>query len=237
MPLQTSRFMEELAKQLPDDALYLRRGADLLAAADALHAARQTGALFPDARRIAGRGYPRRDGLKLAHPDKTVIGFTGDGGSMYTIQALWTAARHNIGAKFVICNNASYMLLKLNIMQYWREQGLPPGKFPDSFDLTGPMVDFVKIAESMGVPGARVERPEQVEPAIQRMLAHDGPFLSGYGGRQRACLTPAAANRQQGNVNYSRQSFLRPPGCFVGGKRCRRLDRQSIPSRCHIGWV
>jgi thiamine pyrophosphate-dependent acetolactate synthase large subunit-like protein len=39
------------------------------------------------------------------------------------------------------------------------------------------MVDFVKIAESMGVPGARVERPEQAAPAIQQMLAHDGPFL------------------------------------------------------------
>jgi benzoylformate decarboxylase len=105
-----------------------------------------------------------------------VIGFTGDGGSMYTIQALWTASRHNIGAKFVICNNASYMLLKLNIQQYWREQGLPQGKFPGSFDLT-PMVDFVKIAESMGVPGARVERPEQAAAAIRQMLATDGPFL------------------------------------------------------------
>ena len=66
---------------------------------------------------------------------------------------------------------------KLNIMQYWREQGLTPGAFPDSFDLTNPMVDFVKIAEAMGVPGARVERPEQVEPAIRRMLETDGPFL------------------------------------------------------------
>jgi thiamine pyrophosphate-dependent acetolactate synthase large subunit-like protein len=37
--------------------------------------------------------------MKLAHPDKTVVGFTGDGGSMYTIQALWTAAHHKVGAK------------------------------------------------------------------------------------------------------------------------------------------
>ncbi len=39
------------------------------------------------------------------------------------------------------------------------------------------MVDFVKIAESMGVPGARVETPDQVAPAIRQMLATDGPFL------------------------------------------------------------
>ena len=40
-----------------------------------------------------------------------MIGFSGDGGAMYTIQAMWTAARHDIGAKFVVCNNRSYQLL------------------------------------------------------------------------------------------------------------------------------
>ena len=117
MPLQTSRFMEELATgQLPDDAYIFD---EALTSSPPL-----TRYMPPDqnrgtsSRRAADRWawvFPARWAIKLAHPDKTVIGFTGDGGSMYTIQALWTAARHNIGAKFVICNNASYMLLKLNI--------------------------------------------------------------------------------------------------------------------------
>jgi hypothetical protein len=82
-----------------------------------------------------------------------VIGFTGDGGSMYTIQALWTAARYHIGAKFVICNNQSYMLLKENILQYWRDQvGAPVHKFPTSFDLDNPVVDFAALSRSMIVP-------------------------------------------------------------------------------------
>jgi benzoylformate decarboxylase len=107
-----------------------------------------------------------------------VIGFTGDGGSMYTIQALWTAAHHNIGAKFVICNNQSYMLLKLNLLQYWDEQvGVPAHEFPRSFDLDQPGIDFAALSRSMGVPGVRVERPEQIEGAVRQMLAHDGPFL------------------------------------------------------------
>src|SRR5205085_5821846 len=89
-----------------------------------------------------GVGIPGAIGLKLAHPDRTVVGFTGDGGSMYTIQALWTAAHHNIGAKFVICNNHSYKLLKLNIQQYWRERGIPEHDFPHSFDLAQPDIDF-----------------------------------------------------------------------------------------------
>jgi benzoylformate decarboxylase len=177
MPLQASRFMEELAKQLHGDTIIFDEALTLSPPLTRYIPPVRTDSFFQTRGGSLGVGIPGALGVKLAHPDKTVIGFTGDGGSMYTIQALWTAAHHNIGAKFVICNNASYMLLKLNIMQYWREQGLPPGKFPASFDLAGPVVDFVKIAEAMGVPGARVERPEQAAPAIRQMLAHDGPFL------------------------------------------------------------
>jgi thiamine pyrophosphate-dependent acetolactate synthase large subunit-like protein len=177
VPLQTSRFMEELGKQLPDDAIIFDEALTSSPPLTRYIPPVKPNTFFQTRGGSLGVGIPGALGIKLAHPDKTVIGFTGDGGSMYTIQALWSAAHHNIGAKFVICNNASYMLLKLNILQYWRSQGLQPGRFPASFDLTGPMVDFVKIAESMGVPGARVERPEQAAPAIRQMLATDGPFL------------------------------------------------------------
>jgi len=177
VPLHMSRFAEELAHYLPDDAIIFDEALTSSPALTRYIPPVKPDTFFQTRGGSLGVGIPGALGIKLAHPDKTVIGFTGDGGSMYTIQALWTAAHHNIGAKFVICNNSSYMLLKLNIQQYWQEQGLPPGKFPASFDLTGPVVDFVKIAESMSVPGARVERPEQVGPAIRQMLDHDGPFL------------------------------------------------------------
>ena len=113
----------------------------------------------------------------MANPDKTVVGFTGDGGSMYTIQALWTAAHHKIGAKFVVCNNHSYKLLKLNVQQYWRDNRLPERDFPNPFDIKDPDLDFVGLAKAMGVPGAKVERPEQIGPAIDQMLSTEGPFL------------------------------------------------------------
>ena len=123
-------------------------------------------------------GFPGALGLKLLHPDKTVVGFSGDGGSMYTIQALWTAAHHKIGAKFIVCNNQNYMLLKLNILRYWQEQvNLPEREFPAAFALKDPVIDFAALAQSMGVPSMRVQTPEQVGPAIQQMLATDGPFL------------------------------------------------------------
>jgi len=124
-----------------------------------------------------GVGIPGAIGVKLARPEAEVVGFTGDGGSMYTIQALWTAARYDIGAKFVICNNHRYELLDLNIEQYWRERGVESHPHPDGFDLGRPDIGFAELARSLGVESVRVEKPEEVPAAVRRMLAHDGPFL------------------------------------------------------------
>lgn len=124
-----------------------------------------------------GTGFPGAIGAKIAYPDRCVVGFSGDGGSMYTIQCLWTAARHNVGAKFVVCQNRSYKLLQANISKFWAERGIEGREFPLPFDLSKPEICFNEIAHSFGVAGERVIRPDQVKDAIARMLAHDGPYL------------------------------------------------------------
>jgi benzoylformate decarboxylase len=124
-----------------------------------------------------GVGIPGAIGAKLARPGSHVVGFTGDGGSMYTFQALWTAARYGVAAKFVVCNNQRYRLLDLNIEQYWGERGVPSHDHPGSFDLTGPEIDFSALARSLGVAAVRVREPADVEPAVRQMLQHPGPFL------------------------------------------------------------
>lgn len=178
VPLQAARFMEELGATLPEDAIIFDEALTSSPALTRYLLPRKPGHFFQTRGGSLGVGIPGALGLKLLHPDKTVIGFTGDGGSMYTIQALWTAAHHHIGAKLVICNNQNYMLLKLNILQYWRDQvKLPEREFPAPFELKDPVIDFAGLAQALGVPGVRVEKPEQVGPAIQLMLATDGPFL------------------------------------------------------------
>ncbi|MFE4638449.1 thiamine pyrophosphate-binding protein [Streptomyces sp. NPDC056773] len=124
-----------------------------------------------------GVGFPGAVGVKLARPERLVVGFAGDGGSMYTYQALWTAARHGIEAKFVVCNNRKYRLLDDNIAQYWREREIPEHGFPGSFDLSHPEIDFAALARSLGAGGMRVEKPDEAVAAVGRMLAHPGPFL------------------------------------------------------------
>ena len=124
-----------------------------------------------------GVGLPGAVGAKLARPDREVIGFAGDGGSMYTYQALWTAVRHGVDAKFVVCNNRKYRLLDDNIDQYWRERGIPAHNFPNSFDLSTPEIDFAGLARALGAQGVRVEKPGEAAAAADQLLDHRGPFL------------------------------------------------------------
>jgi benzoylformate decarboxylase len=173
-------FAAELAAQLD------RSGEDLVLFDEALTASpglvkylppRTPGDYFLTRGGSLGIGIPGAIGAKLARPDAQVVGFTGDGGSMYTFQALWTAARDGVAAKFVVCNNHRYELLDLNIEQYWRERGIDRHDFPGGFDLSRPEIGFVEIARGLGVDGTRVEKPGQVADAVRRMLTHDGPFL------------------------------------------------------------
>ncbi|WP_129671912.1 thiamine pyrophosphate-binding protein [Candidatus Chloroploca sp. Khr17] len=177
-PLKMSRFMEELVAQLPsEDVIIVDEALTSSPALVRYWPPQRTGAYFLTRGGSLGIGFPGAIGAKLANPTKTVLGFSGDGGSMYTIQSLWSAARHNLDVKFIVCNNSSYRLLQLNIDQYWKDQGLPKRDYPLSFDLSSPPLGFVDIARGMGVAGVRVEQPEEVAGAIKQMLEHPGPFL------------------------------------------------------------
>jgi benzoylformate decarboxylase len=116
-------------------------------------------------------------GLKAANPDRPVFAFSGDGAAMYVVQAFWSAARHNLDIKFIICSNRSYRLLQLNIREFWKEKGVEERPFPAAFDLSEPPLRFVEMARGMGMEGRRIERPEEIVPAIEAALAHDGPFI------------------------------------------------------------
>lgn len=177
VPMKMSRFMEELAAQLQGEVVVFDEGLTNSPAVSRYLAPSHTGQYFLTRGGSLGVGFPGGIGVKVANPDKTVLAFSGDGGSMYTIQALWTAARHNIGVKFIVCNNGSYRLLQLNIDQFWREQNIEPHDYPLPFDLSQPPLKFAEMAEAMSVPAVRVEKPWDIAAAVKRALATPGPFL------------------------------------------------------------
>jgi benzoylformate decarboxylase len=177
VPLHMSAFAEQLARQIPEDAIIYDEAITYSAALTRYLTPAVPGSFFQTPGGTLGIAFPGAVGVKLAHPHRTVIGFGGDGGALYTYQALWTAAHYRIGAKFVVCNNRSYRLLKSNLVVYWRERNLNPPDFPASFDIHDPAVDYVSLARGLGVAGVQVSRPEEMAPAIRAMLDHDGPFL------------------------------------------------------------
>ncbi|GAB2784649.1 thiamine pyrophosphate-binding protein [Rhabdobacter roseus] len=175
--LHMAQFAKVLAEHLPADAIVFDEALTSSPAITRYIPPKLPGHYFVTRGGSLGVGFPGAIGAKLANPDKTVIGFSGDGGSMYTIQALWSAVRHDTGAKFVVCNNGSYKLLQLNIDVYWKEREIPVHDHPLSFDLSYPAIRFDLLAQSLGVEAVRVEKEEEIAPAIERMLADDKPFL------------------------------------------------------------
>jgi benzoylformate decarboxylase len=122
-----------------------------------------------------GLGLPEAVGVKLAMPDRQVICAVGDGSALYSIQALWTAARYKLAVVFVVFNNASYMILKGGLVAM-RGASAERGKFV-GMDITEPEVDFIQLARSMGVQARSVSRPSELESALDWALAERGPTL------------------------------------------------------------
>jgi benzoylformate decarboxylase len=168
--------LRELARQVPDDVVIFDEALTASPRLTRHLPPSRPGNYFLTRGGSLGVGLPGAVGIKLARPGQTVIAFVGDGGSMYTIQALWSASRYHVGAKVVICNNGRYELLAENLAEYWRERGIPAHDFPDSFSLM-PEIGFVELARGLGADGRRVEKPEDAGEAVRQMLEHDGPFL------------------------------------------------------------
>jgi benzoylformate decarboxylase len=171
-------FLGELAGRLPDDVMVFDEALTASPLISHFLPPRLPGHSFLTRGGSLGVGFPGAIGMKIAHPGKTVLGFSGDGGSMYTIQSMWTAARHDIGAKFIVCNNRKYELLNDNIDEYWRERRVTPHQHPKAFDIGFPETDFVGLARSLGVPGCRLDKTEDAAETVERMFASPGPFLA-----------------------------------------------------------
>lgn len=170
-------FVGALAAALPDDYIVFDESLTMSPVLLRHIPARVPGDHFMTRGGSLGVGFPGAIGAKLARPDATVVGISGDGGSMYTIQSLWTAHRYGIAAKFVVVNNGRYQLLVDNLAQYRGTQGMFQDRpVPASFSLD-PAVDFVAVARGMHVPGVRLHDPVDAPRVVREMLDAEGPFL------------------------------------------------------------
>jgi len=174
VPIAVTRLMEEIAAALPPDAAIFDESVTSGGALQR-YLRLEPGGYFRARGGGLGPGMPGAVGLQLAYPERPVVGVVADGSAMYTISALWTAAHHNVPVTWVICNNSSYRILKLNLQDYLGEAGATR-RFMHT-DLVDPPLCYDRIAESMGVRGSRVERPEDLQDALREAMAFPGPSL------------------------------------------------------------
>ena len=176
-PMSAARLMAELDASLPKNVVVaseaITASPDMLKTltfetADDLLMSRGGG---------IGQGLPSAIGVKLAHPDRPVLCISGDGSACYTLQALWTAAHHRIPVVFLILNNGSYRILKLNMDRYRRDAGIAADRPYPHMDLGDPAIDFVRIAGGYGVKGTKVSEPEKVAAAVRTAFDANEPWL------------------------------------------------------------
>ena len=113
-----------------------------------------------------GFGFPAALGAQMAHPDKLVIAFVGDGGFQMTAQELATAVQYKANTKIVIMNN-NY----LGMVRQWQELFYDRAYSHVNMEW---LPDFVKLAEAYGATGLRATRPDQLRATLQRGLATPG---------------------------------------------------------------
>ena len=177
-PMPVDRMMYELARSLPDNAIIAdeaitSRGSLLQAVEPS-----EPGSYYAIRGGALGWAMPGALGIKLANPDRPVVAVVGDGASMYTVQALWTAARYNIPVTYAICNNRSYRILKVNMDVYLR--GMLEDNQRDSeyvgMDFATPL-PLAELAAAMGVAGQNVENPADLRPALETAIASGKPSV------------------------------------------------------------
>jgi benzoylformate decarboxylase len=174
-PLPAAVLMQTIANTVPTDTVIvdesITSGAtlrDFLArnTADSFYGMRGGG---------LGWGLPATIGVKLAKPDRPVLGIIGDGSALYVNQALWTAAHYRIPVAWLICNNAQYMILKRRLHAYGGAAAKSETYI--GLDMMDPEVDFLALARAMGVHGVRADTAETVSKALREALSRQGPTL------------------------------------------------------------
>src|SRR5882724_8082574 len=175
VPISPLTLMHEVAKVTPADAVIVDEAISSSQGIRHFFRCADAKSFFGLRGGGIGWGLPAALGVKLALPDRPVVALVGDGSSMYTNQALWTAARESLAVVYVIFNNTSYRILKQ------RTKALKGFSAEDdryvAMDLDRPLIDFIGLARSLGVAGTRVEKSSDIGPAVSRALASGGPHL------------------------------------------------------------
>ncbi len=164
-PIPAEFLLHSLASAMPEDAVLVEEAPSHRPAMQKFMPMRGADSFYTMASGGLGHSLPAAVGIALARPSVRTVCLIGDGSAMYSIQALWTAARRQLPLTVVVINNEGYGAMRAfsQVMQVRNVPGL---------DMPG--LDFAKIAEGMGCMTLRVTKSSELAGALKRGLAHQG---------------------------------------------------------------
>ncbi len=122
-----------------------------------------------------GQGLPVAVGAAVGAPGRRVVALESDGSALYTLQSWWTMARESLDVTTILLNNGSYAVLNMELDRVGVDAPGPRAR--DMLDLGRPSIDFVQLAQGMGLHAARAETAGEFNDELARALATPGPSV------------------------------------------------------------
>lgn len=157
--LRAGHVLSALADRLPADAVLLEETPSNRPELHDRIPARNPLGFVSAAMGGLGFALPGATGLRMAQPDRPVVAVVGDGSSLYTVQALWSAAYYSVGVLFIVLNNGGYA-----VMDRLAEQQGSAGPWP-SFD-----IEISALARTFGSEGRRIEKHDELLAALDELI-------------------------------------------------------------------
>lgn len=165
-PLTPPEVYATLSRVRPSDAVIVNESTSTMAQQVEWLPTVRTGSFFATASGGIGWGTPAAVGVALGDQDRgverPVVGLIGDGSFQYSVQAIWTAAQHNLPIVYVVMRNQEYSILK-SFAVLEETPGVP------GLDLPG--IDIASVARGFGCRAVDVETTEDLEREFKAALA------------------------------------------------------------------
>ncbi len=174
-PLTLSALGAVLACLLPEGTIVSE---EMVSSSEPVSAALNHAApheLLPVSGGSIGQCLPVAVGAALACPDRQVVALEADGSGMYSLQALWTMARENLQVITIIFANRRYRILEVEMA---RTGSGPVGpRAAEMMDIGRPSLDWVRLAQGMGVQASRAATAGEFRSQLQSALLARAPRL------------------------------------------------------------
>ncbi len=115
-----------------------------------------------------GTGIPHAIGAQMAKPDKLVVCISGDGSFLFNVQELDTAVRLNLPIIIVVANNSCWGMIKSKLKGQYKKRYC---------DVDFPATNYAEIAKGFGCYGEKIDKPEDIKPALQRAIDSKKPAV------------------------------------------------------------